>query len=532
MSQICRVLFIACILLVGVSISSAQMETENRIVYGLTLDISGIDPHVNRSSELGIVLRSVYDTLVYRGSETGDFVPGLAREWQISEDQLEYTFTLRDDILFHDGTPFNAEAVGANLDRITDPNLASQKARFMLGSYRGYRLIDEYTISIVLSSPYAPLLDSLSQVYLGMASPTAFNQYLDEPLRYQFHQVGTGPYIFDDYLPGERIVLRRNPDYRWSEAVYDQVVEQPLDVIEFRFFTDAATRATALQNGDVQIIGELPAVDARSFVGSGFIQLAPAEVPGQPMQFYLNTQQPPTDSRAVRQAILYATNRNLIVDTVFQGFSPVAWGPLSAATPFYTRAMEGLYAYDIVQAQSLLASEGYVDSDDDGFLDRDGEVLELRVLVPPWGSHPEVAQLMRQQYESIGIRVELVRVPGFVQLLEAVRSGEYNLVAFQTFGMDPSLLNEHYLSTGSSNWSQISDQELDNILIQATGIIDIGERNALYAQAQAIIMNSAVVLPIRDHVNLNAHTSSIINLSFDPYGWFPALANVSYIPDS
>jgi ABC-type transport system substrate-binding protein len=187
------------LLLAAALATGCTPRPEGRIVYGLTLAPTGIDPHINASAELGIPLTSVYDTLVYQDPKTGEFVPGLAQKWEVSEDGRVYTFYLRRGVKFHDGTPFNAEAVRFNLDRITSPDLASQKARFMLGPYERTEVVDEYTVRIVLKEPFAPLLDSLSQVYLAMASPTAVQQWGNE---YQVHQVGTGPFVFVEYVPG------------------------------------------------------------------------------------------------------------------------------------------------------------------------------------------------------------------------------------------------------------------------------------------------------------------------------------------
>jgi len=210
--------------------------TSSRVIYGLTLQPSGFDPHIHASSELGIPLRQVYDTLVYRHPTTKEFTPGLALDWSISPDGLVYTFNLRRDVTFHDGTPFNAQAVAANLNRIVDPETASQRAAFLLGPYIGYEIVDDYTIRIQLAEPYSPLLDSLSQVYLGIASPAALAEYsLD---RYQFHQVGTGPYRMVEYVPGDRFVIRRNYEYSWGPSFYTFPETGALDEIEFRFFTD------------------------------------------------------------------------------------------------------------------------------------------------------------------------------------------------------------------------------------------------------------------------------------------------------
>lgn len=119
-----------CISATACTPNSSPVVSRNRIVYGLTLSPSGFDPHVNQSSEIGIVLRQVYDTLVYRDPDTGQFVPGLAESWTVSPDQTTYTFTLKQGVTFHDGTPFNAAAVGTTLARITAPeNAFSSGAR-------------------------------------------------------------------------------------------------------------------------------------------------------------------------------------------------------------------------------------------------------------------------------------------------------------------------------------------------------------------------------------------------------------------
>lgn len=505
------------------ALDAQRAAPSGRIIYGLTLQPSGFDPHIHRSSELGIPLRQVYDTLVYRDPQTDAFVPGLAESWIISDDGLVYTFTLRQGVTFHDGTPFNAQAVGANLDRIVNPETASQRAIFMLGPYERYEIPDAYTIRLILSAPYSPLLDSLAQVYLGIASPTALASYSNN--RYQFHQVGTGPFRFVEYVPGNRVVIERNPDYAWGPSFYRPITEQSIAVVEFRFFEDPPTRSLSLESGDTQIMGELLPTDARAFTGNSAIRLLPVSIPGQPLQFFMNTNRFPTDNRATRQALLFGTNRNAIIDGIFQRFSPVAWGPLSASTLYYNPQMNGLYNFDLIQAQSLLASAGYADSNGDGVLDIGGVDVVVDIIVPPWGLLPQVAELLRDQWLTLGIRTNLIPVPTFPALLEAVQSGAYNLVAFDTPGLDPALLNSYYLSDGVNNWTGFQNDTLDDLLNQAVITVDEATRRSLYGRVQQLIMDEALILPIRDYVNLNASSARLDGLSFDPYGWFPLLHN-------
>ncbi|MEM9950933.1 MAG: ABC transporter substrate-binding protein [Chloroflexota bacterium] len=495
------------------------------IVYGLTLNVSGIDPHINRSTELGIVLRNVYDTLVYRHPDTNEFVSGLALSWDISDDGLTYDFTLRQDVTFHDGTLFNADAVATNFARIFNDDVASQRSRFLLGPIQSYQVVDDFTFRIQLSQPFTPLLDSLSQVYLGIASPIALAEFEDDQLRYQFHQVGTGPFKFVEYLPEEHIIIERNPDYAWQPEFYD--TQGTLQRIEFRFFRDASTRLLALENGDAQIMGELLPNDAQALASNPDIDLVPVEIPGQPLQFYFNTQQAPTDDLAVRQALIYAINRAAIVDAVYGGFSPVAWGPVSQPTDFYNRGVVDVYAYNLDQARSLLAQAGYEDTNGDAILDRDGEPLAITVVQPPWGFVPEVVQFLQDQWRSLGIDVTVEPVPGYVALLEATADGDYNLVSFDQPGLDPYILNLAYLSESDDNWTGYENSDLDALLIQAAQEADAEERRLLYGRAQGVILEQALIMPIRDYVNLNAASSTITGLEFDSYGWFPLLYGVS-----
>lgn len=507
------------------SLSAQDSPAERRLTYGLTLQPSGFDPHIHASSELGIPLRQVYDTLIYRDPVSREFVPGLATAWEIAPDGLTYTFTLRQGVSFHDGQPFNAAAVAANIDRILDPAIGSQRAAFMLGPFARYEIVDEFTIRIVLAEPYAPLLDSLSQVYLGIASPAALRQYTAE--RYQFHQVGTGPYQFTEYVPGDRLVLRRNPAYAWGPSFYPADLSAVPDEIVFRFFTDPPARALALESGDAQIVGEIQPIDARALTAAGSIAITPVTIPGQPLQFMFNTTRYPTDNLMVRQALLYATNREEIIDAVYQRFSPIAWGPLAASTPFFNPNLVGSYVYDSNRARTLLAEAGFQDSDNNTLIDFGGVDLDLTVIVPPWGQIPEVAQLLQDQWRDIGLRVTLEPVPSRSTLIEAVGTGNYNLVAFYEFGADPAFLSRYFTTDGVNNWMNVADATLDQLLREAERQADPSARFGLYAQAQQLIMEQALILPIRDYVNLNGSTGAVSGLAFDAYGWFPLLPTLT-----
>jgi len=512
---------VALVLLVAVSCAP---RTESKLIYGLTLAPSGIDPHINASSELGIPLTSVYDPLVWQ-APNGEFVPGLAESWEVSADGMDYTFHLRRDVTFHDGTPFNAQAVEANFERIVNPATKSQKAAFMLGPYESSEIVDDYTIKVHLKEPFAPFLDSLSQVYLSMASPAALEKWGAD---YQLHQAGTGPFIFKEYIPKDHLTLVRNPNYKWGPSFFQHKGPAYLEEIVFQFYVEPATRAPALESGDVQIMGEIPPQDATRLESDERFKVMRVAIPGTPLAFFMNTARPPTDDLLVRQAILYALDRPAIVQTVFMGLSPVADGPLCANTPGYTPAVKGLYPYNPAKAASLLDQAGWVDTDNDGIRDKDGQPLALDAYLMTWGYVPEVAQIMQEQLRAVGIEMRSNTVT-YPAALEAARQGKHNLIPFTLSSSDPDILRTFFHSKNAEagfNWSKVRDARIDEWLVKGLSSLDPGEREAAYAEVQRLVMEQALIIPIRDYVNLIGVNAKVQGLRFDARGWFPWLYDV------
>ncbi len=507
-------------LLFGCFACSPGQSAGGELRYGLTLVPTGIDPHINASSELGIPLASVYDTLVFRGTG-GNFVPGLADRWEVAPDGMRYTFFLRRDVRFHDGTAFDARAVRVNLERVLDPNTKSQKARFMIDKVTAVSVVDDFTVRLDLSEPFAPLLDSLSQVYLGMASPAALEKWGAD---YQFHQSGTGPFRFVEYVPGDHLTLERNPDYAWAPAVF-RSKSAALDRIVFRFYADPATRAPALLSGEVDVMGEVLPRDAGDFQKNGSFTVIPVTIPGQPLQFFFNRSRTPTDDVRVRRALLAATDRVSMVRTVFGSFSPVAVGPLTQAT-WGAASVIPADAFNPSDAKALLEAAGWKDENGDGIREKDGQPLRLTVVYPAWGMTPQTAELLEVQWKQIGAVVELVQAASFSALMDAHTGGRYHLISTNLAGTDPDLLRAYYRSDGVYNWTGIAREDLDELLDQAVRTADPARRQDLYRRAQAIIAEECLVLPIRDYVNLNVAGSRVKGLTFSPQGWFPVLIDV------
>lgn len=494
---------------------------KNELVYGLTLVVSGIDPHIHSSSELGIPLTSVYDTLVYQGADY-KYIPGLAESWTISDDARTYTFKLRQGVKFHDGTPFNAQAVKENFDRIVDPATKSQKAINLMGTYKGCEVVDEYTVKVHFDTPNVSFLNSVAQVYLGMASPTAFRKW--GPAEYQAHQVGTGPFIFSeqDYIPKQQIVLVKNPDYNWGPSLYQHTGPAYLDKITFRFYPDPATRAAALESGGVDVIGELPPVDAERLQKDARYQVIPVRTDGVPLVFFINTAKAPTDDLRVRQALLYATDRKAIVKTIFRDLSPVAYGPWAGLG--FNQDLEALYPYDLNKAQQLLDEAGWQPGAD-GIRVKDGEKLVLETYLQTWGFLSEVGQMLQAQLKMAGVELKIQTV-SFPAALQAAAEGKHHLAPMSLSATDPSFLNAILGTRGNFNWSKLNDPEINRMLDEAAQTLDEAKRLDLYKKIQRAAMEQALVIPIREYWNMNGASARVKGLVFGVHGWWPYLYDV------
>jgi peptide/nickel transport system substrate-binding protein len=495
-----------------------------RLIYGLTLVVSGIDPHVDASSELGIPLTSVYDTLLYQDSD-GSFVPGLAERWEVSDDGLTYTFYLRKDVSFHDGTVFDAEAVKFSFDRIADPETKSRKAASLLGPYERTEVVDDFTVCVRFRQPHAAYLDAASQVYLAMVSPEAVQRWGAE---YQEHQVGTGPFMFKEYVPRDHLILERNPDYDWAPEVYRHQGPAYLDSIEFRFFADPASRVLALESGQAHVMGEMPPQDVARLLESPEFDVLRVPIPGQPLQFFVNTDKPPTDDLRVRQALLYAADRDAITQAIFQATSPAAHGPLGAVTLGYDESVVDMYPHDLTKAAALLEEAGWVDSDNDGMRDKDGQPLRLEMILMGWGYVPEVGQMLQSQFREVGVDLRMQEM-AFPAALAAAREGKHHLAPMVFSSSDPGILSSAFHSANADagfNWAKVRDEDLDRLLDAGAQALDEAERLELYAQAQQRIMDLALILPVRDYVNLNGVSVEVKGLRYDRRGWFPWLYDV------
>ncbi|MFS0820623.1 ABC transporter substrate-binding protein [Bacillus sp. 1P02SD] len=492
----------------GDSSSSAKDEAQTTLIYGRGADTTSLDPGVVTDGESLKVTENIFDTLLDYEEETTEVKPALATEWTISDDSLEYTFTLKEGVKFHDGTDFNADAVVYNFERWmsggTDGAFVYYAAMF--GGFKddeghvikSVEAVDDYTVKFTLKRPQAPFLNNLAMGPFGIASPTAIEEQGD---KFGENPVGTGPFVFKEWKRNDTITLERNEDY-WAGA-------PKLEKVIFRVIPDNSARLTALKTGEIDLMDGVNPSDVSQIESDSALQVLLR--PGMNIGYFgFNTEMEPFNNPTVRQALNYAVDKQSIIDTFYAGNADPAVNPYPSFMPGYNDEIEG-YAYDLDKAKELLAEAGYPD----------GFKMELWTFTNPRDYMPEpqkIAEAIQADFAKIGVEVEIVTYD-WTTFLEKVQNGEAQSYLAGWIGDNGDPDNFLYVlldqdSIDGNNYSRYANQELHDLLIAAQTETDDAKRNDMYKQAQEIIHTDAPWIPI-------AHARAALAASSSLKGFIP-----------
>ncbi|RMF79477.1 MAG: ABC transporter substrate-binding protein [Chloroflexi bacterium] len=516
-------LLMTVVLLLGVALApvSAQ-QTELTIGFSFA-DVDSLDPGVTTSSGVGIMIGHVFDTLIVQ-NPLGTFHPGLATEWRVNDDATEYTFVIRDDAVFHDGTPVNAEAVKFTFDRIVDPALNSQMAFSFLGStnYAGTD-VDGNTVTVRFNSPNAAFLDGVSQPQLGIVSPTAVEE-LGEDFGFA-GIVGSGPFIFESFTPGSEVVLVRNPDYNWgSEEVFGRSGPSDLERITFKLIEEPNTRLAALESGEVDFIDGVPGLDVQRLDEDPNFVIQQFDQAGHGWSLMFNQEKAPSNELAVRRAVNYAIDKETMVDVVWNGFGQPACSPLTHVMFGYDPSTCDAFTYDPDMAAAILDEAGWVLNEETGIRERDGVPLVLEHYAPDRPLSAAMAEFVQADLAAVGIDFQINLVE-FSAYLDIVRAGEHNTQNWWDTQTDPDgvmrTLFHSSNADGGTNRNRYRDEEMDRLIDTAAGIADPVERAAAYAQIQQKVNDEALMVFFEDPVVIYASVPNLEGLVVFSGGFQP-----------
>lgn len=465
--------------------SPAQAQVPPDIlVVGQIAEPKSMDPQAVTAVNDFRILVNIYDGLVRYKSGTLEVEPALAESWEISEDGTVYTFQLRQDVRFHDGSPFNAEAVKFNFDRMLDENHPFHDTgpfplSFFFSAIEATQVVNTHTVRFQLSEPYAPFLSNLAYPTGLIVSPATVREYGQD---YGRHPSGTGPFAFRLWESNRQVAVERNQGY-WDGS-------PALRGIIFRPITDANARLSEMLSGGIDVMVEVPPDNVALFEQDPSFALH--EQAGPHLWFLiLNLREPPFDDVRMRRAINHAIDKETLVNDVLQGTATVATGPLPAAFAWaYNDALEP-YPYDPDRARALIAEAGY------------GDGIEVTFLVTEGGSGMldpiSMGTAIQADLAEVGItaNIETYEWNTFLGIVNPGLEGKGAMAEMAWMTNDPDTLPFLALRTdampdqGGFNSGYYSNPAVDRLLEAARRSTDQAERAALYREMQEIVYADA-----------------------------------------
>ncbi|MEX1018188.1 MAG: ABC transporter substrate-binding protein [Litorilinea sp.] len=429
------------------------------------------DPHKNLAWASINIYESIYNGLVKWNEDETELVPDLATAWEISEDGLVYTFTIRQGVTFHNGREMTAEDVKFSIDRLRDPDVSVHAAKYNL--IESVDVLDAETVQITLSQPFGTLLLFLVDRY-SIIPMEAVDTLETDP-------VGTGPFMLEEYAIDQHVRLVRNPDY--YEEGYPL-----LDAVEFKILGDEASKESALRTRSVDMVWFRDPRQAEAVVDSVDGLVSQPGIPSRYIDIRLNLCEAPFDDVRVRRALSLAMNRELLIETVIPSrYGGAVSGIVEPSSPFFATDTLPYYEHDVEAARALLAEAGYPDGI---------TIEEPYKVVAANQLDVDAAQVLQQMWAAAGIEVTIAPME-VGQILDDWRTGNGLMVQVgNTWEPDPdtrlyAILHSDSPIAQAYCWE---DAEMDSLLEAGRATVDRDERAEIYRQLQERVADQAYSL--------------------------------------
>ncbi len=497
----------------------AATSTGGEFRWGLPEEPDTLDAQATPRAVSFQVLNYLGDSLLYRDM-AGNRVPGLAKSWAVSPDGKVIEFTLRDDVKFQDGTPFDATALVFTFERGLDPATKSPIFPALVGPVDKVEAVSPTLFRVTLKEPYGPLLDNFAARGTSWLQPLSKAAVDKSGAQYGRNPVSTGPWKFASWDAGQEIVLDRNPDYAWGPEFLTNHGPMHIDKMRLRIVPEDGSRVAALQAGELDY-APIPATAYKRFAESPDFTVIRQLRKGTGLVIHFNFKEPPLDDLRVRQAMHLALDREAIIAVAVEGQGIAAYGPLPPSLPYYWPGVEQIgYHYDVAKANALLDEAGWT-MDADGIREKGGKKLAFDILTLPSSDIQRAAQVIQQQFKAVGIALTLDTRPiGAINPL--LFSHNFQLSFMFWIDHDPDILYREFHTNqidGGVNWGSYSNPELDKLLEEGRTTADAAARAAAYQKIQEIFVKEALWLPIYHVYELSALSNRVKGAVMHPDGY-------------
>jgi peptide/nickel transport system substrate-binding protein len=466
------------------SLPPEEVETEpaygDTLIMGSIGDASNLLPALASDSASSDINGLVYSGLV-RYDKNMELEGDLAESWDISPDNLTFTFHLRRDVLWHDGEPFTAEDVLFTYKLMVDPKTPTAYAERYRQVIRA-EVLDPYTFRVTYEKPLAPALISWAMA----VHPRHLLENRDvnkSPL--SSRPVGTGPFRFVEWRRGEKIALEANPDYYEGRPYLRRVV--------YRIIPDITTMFLELQSGGLDLMGLTPLQYARQTDTPGFRRRFNKYRYPDFSYSYLgyNLRRPLFQDKRVRQALSFAIDKQELIDGVLLGLGQIANGPYKPGTWPHNLHVRP-YPYDPEKARALLAEAGWKDRDGDGFLDKDGRRFSFTIVTNQGNDQRiKAGEIIQRRFREVGIEVKLRVIEWASFLKEFINPGNFDATIMGwSIPPDPDSYDVWHSSKthlGELNFINFKNSEVDQLLEDGRRTLDQERRREIYGRFQEIL---------------------------------------------
>jgi len=475
-------------------------------------DPDSLDPHATISATASGVQGFIYDRLIYIGQ---DGLPAgrLASSWTVSPDQKVITFKVRTGVKFHDGTPFNAQAVEFTFKRLLDPATAAP-ARNQFEELKEVRALDDTTVRFTLEKPFAPLFTNLTTSYAGIISPAAVQRWGKD---YGRHPVGTGPFKFETWIAGSSIVLARNSEYRQFRE--DVVNKGPAHVagIILKVVPAVGTRIAAMETGELDVI-PLTRESAARFANDPRFKVVIKKDAFNFVFIEFNYKRPPFDNPKFRAALGWAVDKKAIVDGAWGGFATLNQNPIPIGVAGYDDKIGKQHGvgYDPRRAATMLDELGWRVNPATRVRERDGRPAKFSCWTySGFETVKRGCEIIQANLKDVGLDID-VRLTDFGTLSAEMTKGQFDFDLMRWTWVEPNILSLLFKTPG---WRQLhSDSELDAALERADTSMNPARRLDMVKQAQAMILQKAIVIPILTDWLMTAARGDVDGIRLDFFG--------------
>ncbi|WP_425443536.1 ABC transporter substrate-binding protein [Streptomyces monashensis] len=488
---------------------TGQPRSGGTLTFAVGSDAGCVDPQQVASNETIYSVRQIVDSLTDQDPRTGKIAPWLAKSWDVSSDATTFTFHLRPGVTFSDGSKLTAQVVKDNFDAVPKLGALGTLAEGYLSGVKSTTVVDPLTVRVTFNRPNAQFLQATSTHSLGIESSASVTKTPQQ--KCSDGVIGSGPFVLKQYVQNRSLTLAKRTGYAWGSSLWTKKGEAYLDKLVFKVVPEAGVRAGSLQSGQVDAISSVGKANEAALKG-GQVILRRRANPGIVFGLGLNNSRTALKDARVRQAILYAIDRQQIADTVFPTGTQPATSVLAHTTPDYTSLASGL-AFDAAKAKSLLDSTGWK-TGSDGLRTKGGKKLSLTVTwFPNAATNQPALELVQQQLKAVGVEVVLKQLQ-VTQFAPTLQSGDFDAVWGNVTRADPDILRSSF-STKLANFYHLPASSLDTSLSEQAATADAAKRKQLVDQAQQSIVQNASYVPVVELETQLGVATKVHDLNFD-----------------